>query len=243
MSISDFTPEQRAALIQVLLAPPQPTAVSPQSAPRTSRPARLFGVVFGLLALMALVVFIFAALSTSGVISITRVDAAPTTVPLATAAAPTPPRAPQQPVSAPLVSAQPTSAPVYIVVTAAPLAEPTALPLPTADVASVSDVDTLANAVDQASGGNPAAATPVPIGAELPTVVIRPVDPSGGDTALMARALANSDYWRKHEADERAAACALDLAYGGAGCTPVAGIDVQAHVGSDGARVSVGVGK
>lgn len=153
----------------------------------------------------------------------------------------------QQPAYAPAPPPQATNAPITIVETATPM-EPTTPPLPTADVASASDVDALANAVDLASGGNPLAATLVSPGAELPTVVIGPVDPSGGDAAMLARACANSGAPSACSApaaavDEARLGCALDLAYGGVGCTPESGVSVQAHVGSDGARVSVGVGK
>lgn len=119
--------------------------------------------------------------------------------------------------------------PAAVVAPTAPPEPPGATPQPTADLANVSDVDTLANAIDLASGGNPGAMTPIPTGAELPTVVARPVDPSGGDAATLARACANSGAGASCAApaavvNEAEIACATDLAYGGVGCvTPVVG--------------------
>jgi hypothetical protein len=205
------------------------TADQPATAPPPPRPILLarFGMgLFYALTILVMVAALAVAANNFGILGTPTTAIGSTPAPLATAVIrdPTPPALPQQPVSvaAPVV----TSAPIIIVETATP-PEPTSVPLPTADLANVSAVDDIANAVDRASGGNPGAATPVPAGAELPTAIIGPVDPSGGDAALMARACANSGAGAACSAppvaiDEQAIACAVDQAAGGLSCTPVA---------------------
>ncbi len=238
-----LTDDEYAALSQPPAQPPhvpgQPIAPPPVVS-RAGGFSQLFNVMMNILGLVTLLAIIAVALNFLGVFSITpSVAAEPTPKALATAVVPTyaPPQ--QQPVVY-VPAAVATPAPVVIVETTAhPSAE---APVPTADLANVSALDDLANAVDLASGGNPLAATPVPVGAELPTVVVGPVDPSGGDAALMARACANSGATAACSAHavsaEEQTACALDLAYGGTGCTPVPGISV--HLGSDSVSVRVG---